>query len=73
MSKIQSGNKTHDDACNAADTTRSAVLATPGVTQAQAKTADITYFRACLGSAIANGVQPGIFSDALKQLGTGGT
>ena len=72
MSKVQSGNKTHDDACNAAGAIQAAAVAV-ATTQSAAKTADIAYFRTCRTSAIANGVAPGQFIAALVELGTGGT
>jgi hypothetical protein len=72
MSKIQSGNAVHDDACAAADSTRSAVLATPGVTPAQAKAADIAAYRAIRASALANNCGVTQFVNALRELGTGG-
>ena len=72
MSKVQSGNKTHDDACNAAGAIQAAALAV-ATTQSAAKTADIAYFRACRASAITNGVAPAQFIAALVELGTGGT
>ena len=72
MSKIQSGNSTHDAACAAADATRSAALAV-ATTQSAAKTADIACYRTMLASALANSCGPTQFINALKELGTGGT
>ena len=48
MSKIQSGNVSHDTACASAAATQQAALAV-ATTQAQAKTADITYFPGVFG------------------------
>jgi hypothetical protein len=72
MSIIQSGNGAHSASIVVAEGTRQVALAgTP--TMAQAKAADIIFHRACLASAIANGVSTVQFSTALKELGTGGT
>jgi len=71
MSKIKTGNKAHDDACDVAESTRqSAITAT--TTQANARTAEITYYRALKASAIANNCSPAQFTTALMELGTGG-
>ena len=72
MSKVQSGNPTHDATCAVADTTRSAVLATPGVTAAQAKAADIAAYRTMRASALTNNCGVTTFVNALTELGVGG-
>ena len=72
MSKIQSGNATHDQTCAAAAAVQAAAIAV-ATTQSAAKTADIAYYRTCRASAITNGVGAGQFTQALQELGTGGT
>lgn len=71
MSIIRTGVKNHDDTCQAAEAVFQAATG-PGVTQTTAKSAAIAFHRACLASALANGVQPGVFVEALRELGTGG-
>jgi hypothetical protein len=71
MSFTKSGNKAHDDACNTAESTRQAA-AVPGVTQATMVSAEILFYRACVASAVARGLDTAPFVRALKDLGTGG-
>jgi hypothetical protein len=40
--------------------------------QAALKAVDISFYRACLASAIANNITPSAYIEALKNLGTGG-
>lgn len=70
MSKVQNGNKTHDDAVTTAEGLRQTAAA--GATQAATKTADIAAYRAMLASALANNCGATTFITALRELGTGG-
>lgn len=72
MSITKSGVKAHDDTCNASEMTRQSAVAAATGNQATIRAAEITHYRACLASALANGVQGGVFVDALRTLGTGG-
>jgi hypothetical protein len=67
----QSTMSLHKDAVTAAEQIRQAVLATPGVTQAQAKAADIAFHQAVVTSAMANSVSPSVSLQALRSLGAG--
>ena len=71
MSISKSGNKSHDDAVNAAEGARQVATA-PGATQAACITAEIAFYRTALASAKANGIGIEPIVAALKQLGTGG-
>jgi hypothetical protein len=71
MSISKSGNKSHDDAVNAAEGVRQVAVAAAS-TQAAVNTAEITFYRAAKASALANGCGAEPFISALKQLGTGG-
>lgn len=71
MATHQTGNKNHDDAVAKAESIRQAATV-PGTSQATVKAADIAHYRTCLASAIANGLNPGAFMLALRDLGTGG-
>jgi hypothetical protein len=66
-----SENASHRAALQAAELTRQA-SSPPGASQATVKAADIAYYRACVTSALANGVTPQQFMTALRELGTGG-
>jgi hypothetical protein len=70
MSVVYSENAAHRAALLAAEQTRQASCP-PGSSQATVTAADIVYFRACVASAIANGVSSQQFSTALRELGTG--
>ena len=72
MSIIQSGNRTHDTTCLIAEGVRQVAVAAAAGNQATAAAAEIVFYRACRASAMANGIQEGQFSTALKELGTGG-
>jgi hypothetical protein len=63
------GNKTHDAAVLAAEAVRQGVVNVAGVSQATANTATVTFYRACLVSKIANGLDAGNEIIALKNLG----
>jgi hypothetical protein len=71
MSTHQTGNKNHDDAVAKAESIRQ-VAAIPGASQSTVRAADVALYRADLASALANGVNPGCFMQALRDLGTGG-
>jgi hypothetical protein len=79
MSIIVNNNKTHETACNLAESARqvavSQSIAAGGgsaVVQANIKAAEIAFYRSCVASALANGVQSGIFRTTLYHLGQGG-
>src|SRR5262249_8191999 len=71
MSVIKSGNKNHDDTCNASEAARQVAVAAAS-TQAAVNAAEITHHRNCLASAKANGCGIEPFVTALRSLGTGG-
>jgi hypothetical protein len=71
MSTCQSDNKAVRDAVNSAEGTRQAAVAAAS-TQAAINTAEIAFYRTCRTTAIANGVSPTVYIDALRALGTGG-
>jgi hypothetical protein len=68
MSVTQSGNKAHDQNCNLAETTRQVAVAAAAGNQATIKAAEITFFRTCRDSAIANGCSPSVFINAIRSL-----
>jgi hypothetical protein len=70
MSISKSGNKSHDDAVNLAESTRQVACA--GASQAACVSAEITFYRTALASAKANGVGIEPIVAALRSLGTGG-
>lgn len=72
MAVHMTGNKNHDDATAKSESVRQAAVVAAGPTQLSVKAADIAHYRSCLASAILNGVNPGIFMQALRELGTGG-
>jgi hypothetical protein len=65
------GNKIHDAAVLKAEVARQVSYSAAG-SQAALKAADIAFHRAAKASAIANGIQPGVYVEALFELGTGG-
>jgi hypothetical protein len=69
-SVIKTGNTTHDTTCNTALGTLQAAVAA-ATTQAAVRTASITYYQACLASAIANKCGSETFRTALRALGAG--
>jgi hypothetical protein len=71
MSISKFGNKSHDDAVNAAEGVRQVAVAAAS-SQAPVNSAEITFHRAALASAKANGIGIEPIVAALKQLGTGG-
>ena len=75
MAVIKTGNSQHDADLAAAEGTRQVALGAAGLTQVQARTADIAYARTCLASSIAknNGANAALFKEMLMELGTGGS
>jgi hypothetical protein len=80
MSSMLSDNKTHQTTCNASELTRqtdtSAAIAAGGgsaVVQAAIKTADISNVRRVIASCTANNLPFGNYTQALINLGTGGS
>lgn len=72
MSITKGENRVHNDTCNLSEGTRQGACAAAAGNQATVKAAEIIFYRACLASALANGVQSGAFVRALQDLGTGG-
>jgi hypothetical protein len=76
MSITQSGNRQHDLTCNLSEGQRQTAVAAAGTGPAgaaAARQAEITHYRNCRASAIANGLSPHQFILALQELGTGGS
>jgi hypothetical protein len=67
MSLSKSGNKTHDDAVNAAEGTLQSAIAVAS-TQAIMRTATITFYRAVLASCVTNSLDQGPSIFALQSL-----
>jgi hypothetical protein len=68
-STIMTGVKAHDDACRVAQVAHQSATSSASLTQAQAKAADIIYFKAVIASALANGgLEAGVFRQALHDL-----
>ena len=72
MSIPQSTNFPHTAALNVSEAARQVAVAAATI-QAAARTAEITHYRACLASAVANNCGATQFINALRELGTGGT
>jgi hypothetical protein len=68
MAATRTGIKNHDDACSAAESQRQATVLLAGGNMASVRAAEVTYFKACKASALANGVSPSTFTDALRTL-----
>ena len=68
MSAHKTENAAFNATANAAEGVRQVAVAA-ATTQAAVTAAEITYFRACMKAAIANGVSTSNFNDALKSLG----
>jgi hypothetical protein len=68
MSVVYSGNRVHDANVVASEATRQVALKSAS-TQSAIRTADLLHFRTCLSSALANGIQPGIWLEAIKENG----
>jgi hypothetical protein len=65
----KTGNSAHDATVVSAESTRQSAVNVAGVSQATANTATVTFYRACLASKIANGLDAGNEIGALKNLG----
>lgn len=72
MSITKSGNVAHDNTCNASEAARQTAVAAATGNQATIRTAEITHYQNCLASAIASGLQPGVFIRALMDLRANG-
>jgi hypothetical protein len=71
MSNAITGVKVHDDAVLRDENARQVATATAS-TQASVISADVTYHRAVVKSALANGISPAASMLALRHLGVGG-
>jgi hypothetical protein len=71
MSTIKTSNDTHNTTVNVAEGSRQAAVMA-ATTQAQAKAADIAFYRVARASALANNCGVSAFIQALHSLGTGG-
>lgn len=58
----------HANTCNTSEGTRQSACAAAAGNQATVKAAETAHYRACLASAIALGLQPGVFIRALMDL-----
>jgi hypothetical protein len=67
MSTSKSENKAFNDAANSAEGVRQVAVA--GATQSASRTAEIAYYRTLYSAAVANGVSPSNFVQALFSLG----
>jgi hypothetical protein len=65
----KTGNATHDATVASSESTRQSAVNAAGVSQATATAATVTFYRACLASKIANGLDCGNELIALKNLG----
>ena len=70
MSTVQSENKTHNATVAAAEAARQATVVTTA-TKATVVTAEVTFYKAAVASAITNGVNPIMFMTALRENGRG--
>lgn len=68
MSSHNTGNSNFNAAANSAEAARQAA-AVPGASQTTITNAEIVYYRACVKAAIANGISPSVFLQALYDLG----
>jgi hypothetical protein len=72
-SKIKSGLAAHDAACALAYGVCQSAIAAAAGSQSAVLSAEVTYYRAVLASALANGSsEASYFSQTLRALGTGG-
>lgn len=67
MSTSKSGNKAYDDSVATAEAARQ--IAVAGATQASVNSAEMTFARAGLKAALANGCSPSCWTMLLKHLG----
>jgi hypothetical protein len=70
MSVVYSGNAAHDRNQILSEAAHQVALKAAS-TQAAVRACDATHFRNCLESAIKNGISPGIYYEALAELGIG--
>jgi hypothetical protein len=68
MAASKTGIKAHDDACAAAEGVRQVAVVAAAGNVASVRSAEVTYFKACKASALANGVSPSAFTYALISL-----
>ena len=61
-------NKTFNDTANSAEAARQAA-SVPGATQTVVMSADVAYFRSVIKAAVANGISPSVYNQALRSLG----
>src|SRR5262249_13548750 len=70
MSVVQSGHQIHDRTCLVAEGTRQTAVAAAGASQSAIRTAEITFHRAVVASALANNLPvPTTALTALRELG----
>jgi predicted Rossmann fold nucleotide-binding protein DprA/Smf involved in DNA uptake len=69
MSLSKSFNKNHDDAVVSAESTRQSVVNVAGASQATVRTADINFYKSCITSGLAQGVDVGAYIHAVRNLG----
>jgi hypothetical protein len=72
MSTYQGENTAHKAVVQVAEGQRQSAVAAAGFSQSAAVTAEISFYRTCRTSALANAVSPTIYIDALRSLGSGG-
>jgi hypothetical protein len=68
MSITKGENRVHNDTCNLSEMTRQSAVAAAVGNAATIRTLETAFYRACVASALANGVQPGAFLAALRDL-----
>jgi hypothetical protein len=71
MSQYTGDNQTHKTTVSVAEGQRQVAVAA-AATQAAVNTAEISFYRTCRTSALANSVSHVVYADALRALGTGG-
>jgi hypothetical protein len=71
MSAHKTENAAFNATANAAESVRQAAV-TAATTQTAITSAEVTYFKACKAAALANGLSPSEFIDALRALGQAG-
>lgn len=70
MSASQSGNRTHDATVSVAESIRQGAC-TPTATKATVVAAEVTFYRSCIASAVANGVNAEQYHVAIYELTKG--
>jgi hypothetical protein len=66
---VKTGNKTHDDACLAAEMIRQVAVAAGGNNQTAVTAAEVQYYKTVRDSAFNNGLPHADFMQALRNLG----